>query len=161
MTPLTSDFSTIKIRVAAVICHDRHVLTLRKNDVYTLPGGNVEKGEDILAALWRELAEETGLTPEHFTTAPVLCAVQDHKVNRPGATPAPRKLHFIFRLDLKTRLTPTPESEDESGHAHWLDLDQATTVHSYPPLAPEWLGADGAAHFGAFDDTTYHWRAPT
>ncbi|MBE6637619.1 MAG: NUDIX domain-containing protein [Ruminococcaceae bacterium] len=36
-------------------------------DLYSLPGGGVERGEDILTALHREIFEETGCIPDTVT----------------------------------------------------------------------------------------------
>ena len=56
-----------KIVVGAIICRDGKVLVLRrKQDDFLggldeLPSGHVEHGESVLAALRREVKEETGL----------------------------------------------------------------------------------------------------
>ncbi|MEU9714158.1 NUDIX domain-containing protein [Streptomyces sp. NPDC047976] len=65
---------TERRRVAAVIVRDGSVLMVRERhrgpsgrhdgaEYRTLPGGGVEPGEDLEAAVRREVAEETGLRP--------------------------------------------------------------------------------------------------
>ncbi|MDU0111520.1 NUDIX hydrolase [Psychrosphaera aquimarina] len=46
----------------AIVLNGDHILLLytQKYDDYSLPGGGIEKGEDIIAGLIRELEEETG-----------------------------------------------------------------------------------------------------
>jgi putative (di)nucleoside polyphosphate hydrolase len=55
--------------VVAVV-HDSagRLLVFERSDVagqWQLPQGGIGRGEDVRAAVWRELAEETGLTAEH------------------------------------------------------------------------------------------------
>lgn len=52
--------------VRAVIEHDDKYLFVRNKvseGFWCLPGGGVEKGEDIITALKREMIEETGIEP--------------------------------------------------------------------------------------------------
>tara|TARA_R110002124_G_scaffold205640_4_gene372013 strand:+ start:109 stop:549 length:441 start_codon:yes stop_codon:yes gene_type:complete len=55
----------MKVRPSAVIIKDDCVLTLRYNyqstNVFALPGGNPDPGEDLTEALKRELQEELGI----------------------------------------------------------------------------------------------------
>lgn len=135
-------FSTIKLRTAAVVRCEQHIALIRRTkggtEQYTLPGGNVEAGEELHAALRRELAEELGLELPH---EPRLLAVQDQMVTRPGATPPPRKLHLVFLIDITTEVRDqlaTIEHDDldgdEGGDIVWMPLDQASAVHLYPAI---------------------------
>ena len=45
--------------------HNKTILVCTDADNYSFPKGKRHKGETSLDAAWRELAEETGLTPEH------------------------------------------------------------------------------------------------
>jgi 8-oxo-dGTP diphosphatase len=58
-----------QLAVSAVIFRDNRILLVRRarspaKGFYSLPGGRVEFGESLHAALHREVAEETGLTIE-------------------------------------------------------------------------------------------------
>jgi 8-oxo-dGTP diphosphatase len=72
-----ADHDAIEKLVVGAVVHrsDSHVLILRRSPgddfmpgIEELPSGSVEEGEDILAALERELAEETGLSCSRFLT---------------------------------------------------------------------------------------------
>jgi 8-oxo-dGTP diphosphatase len=61
--------SSPQLAVSAAIFRDNRILLVRRarspaKGFYSLPGGRVEFGESLLAALHREVAEETGLTIE-------------------------------------------------------------------------------------------------
>jgi ADP-ribose pyrophosphatase YjhB (NUDIX family) len=62
---LDVDSATPRIRVAAIIVRAGAVLAVRHDkegrSTWLLPGGGVEYGESLTAALGRELHEETGL----------------------------------------------------------------------------------------------------
>jgi 8-oxo-dGTP diphosphatase len=56
-----------EVAVGAVACHDDRLLLVRRGQPpavgeWSVPGGRVEAGEPIRAAVVREVAEETGLT---------------------------------------------------------------------------------------------------
>lgn len=58
--------NTIKCRVRAIIEHDGKLLLVQHKgyDTWCLPGGGIDPGEGLVAALERELMEELGVKAE-------------------------------------------------------------------------------------------------
>lgn len=73
---------TIRPGVAAVIFEDGRVLLQRRDDNgrWGLPGGGVEPGESVRAALVREVREETGLEVEPLRLIGVYSDPANHQV---------------------------------------------------------------------------------
>ncbi|GAA0316284.1 hypothetical protein GCM10010302_64230 [Streptomyces polychromogenes] len=168
-------FSRVKIRVGALVfCGDEVALIRRDRDGavhYTPPGGNVEDGEDLTAALRRELEEELALDTDRAEGGDLLWVV-DQRVTRPGPTPPPRKLHLVYRLhvtpDVRASLAAyehdeLPDGGHDIGVIEWIDYRQTAALPLFPPLGPALAAlpdpratvADAA--LDAVTDETYTW----
>lgn len=84
---------------------------------YALPGGHIEPGESIVAAVVREMAEETGLTIHE----PKLCGVKQFPID------GGRYLVFLFLAD-SFEGTLRSSEEGEMRWVHREELDQLQTV---------------------------------
>jgi 8-oxo-dGTP diphosphatase len=168
-------FSRVKIRVGALVFCGNEVALIRRDRPgsvhYTPPGGNVEPGEDLTAALRRELAEELDLSP-HQATAPELLWVVDQRVSRPGPTPPPRKLHLIHRLHVAPEVREVlaveeydeqPDGGHEIGVVEWIDHRDTADLPIFPLIgaalaalpSPHAVVADAA--LPAVTDDDYVW----
>jgi 8-oxo-dGTP pyrophosphatase MutT (NUDIX family) len=171
----TAPFSRIKIRVGALVFCNNEVALIRRDRPdsvhYTPPGGNVEPGEELEAALRRELAEELDLQPDQAST-PELLWVVDQRVSRPGPTPPPRKLHLIYRLHVTSevrRMLAVEEYDEQPGGDHevgvveWVDHRRTADLPLFPLIGsalaalpdPHAVVADAA--LGAVTDDNYVW----
>ena len=120
----------MKIRPAIAIIENEKILTMHYQyggqDVYNLPGGNLEFGESLTNALARELEEELGIKAE---IGELMMVGEVH-------FPEPQKqtIHFIFEGFI-TEGTPTLNPEHTSSLAiRWLSIEELETVNLYPNI---------------------------
>jgi 8-oxo-dGTP diphosphatase len=119
------DTATIKI-VAALICDETgRVLLVRKRGTRTFmqPGGKRDAGEDDIAALSREIAEELrcGLVPASIRPLGEFNAVA---ANEPGCF-----VHAsLYGIDVTGEITPKEEIDE----AIWIDPLSPPDIHLAP-----------------------------
>jgi 8-oxo-dGTP diphosphatase len=108
------DTGTIKI-VAALICDEAgRVLLVRKRGTaaFMQPGGKPDNGEDDVAALSREIAEELGCGVVRGSIRP-LGEFDAIAANEPGF----RVKANLYRVDVAGEITPSQEIDE----AIWID----------------------------------------
>ncbi|MFD4172416.1 NUDIX domain-containing protein [Streptomyces anulatus] len=168
-------FSRIKIRTGALVFCGDDVALIRRDRAdsthYTPPGGNVEHGEDLDAALARELAEELCLDTTQAEGGDLLWVV-DQRVTRPGPTPPPRKLHMIYRFHITPDIRATlaeqeldelPDGSHEAGVIEWIDYRKTAELSIFPPIGPALAALAGPraavtdAALEAVTDENYIW----
>jgi 8-oxo-dGTP diphosphatase len=110
--------------VAALLVRDGHVLLCHRAagrrwypDVWDLPGGHVERGEEPIEALARELKEEVGIVMER-------AGAEVARVVSPG---------FVLRVWLVDRWVGDPVNASPTEHDDlgWFDASEASKL----PLA--------------------------
>ena len=121
---------TPQVRVAAVIARRGQILVVehRKGEqrYWVLPGGRLEGGETLRAALERELREELSLKAE---VGPLLAIYET-------LAPERHTVNLAFQVD-PGRAEPRIDASDEvlTGW-RWMEVDELRRVDFRPPLAP-------------------------
>ncbi len=123
---------TIYVRPAILIIENQSVLTMQyrysEQDVYNLPGGNLELGEYLSEALAREMQEELGIE----VTVGELIAVGEVYLKEKNK----QTLHLLFSGEIKVG-TPTLNPKETSALGiRWLPISELNGVNLYPNIAP-------------------------
>ncbi|GAB3180012.1 NUDIX domain-containing protein [Telluribacter humicola] len=141
----------MRVRPAALIIANDALLTMQyrygNTDVYMLPGGNPDPGEDLKEALQRELREELGV--EVQVGEMVLCG---EVIDWGGKEDT---LHCVFEvLDVagKPRLNP---EHTTAGAIAWVPVSELQTQIMYPQVGSKLQayleGTLPSAHIGRIE----------
>jgi 8-oxo-dGTP diphosphatase len=145
---------TPRIRVSALMAWKGRVLLCRQTkpgrEYWMLPGGGVEPGETLGAALRREIGEEIGLHDDLSFEGPIAVAESIAPRWRPGDR---HVVHIVFACDLADRSLEHVESADPAVSGLRLfayhELDE---VVLHPPIkrfVQRWRPGDPAVYLGS------------
>jgi 8-oxo-dGTP diphosphatase len=125
----------MKIRPAILIIENDKVLTMQyrygNEDVYNLPGGNVELGESLIQTLEREMQEELGIK---VAVGNLVLVGEVHSGGEPHSQKNSQVLHCIFRgknLEGKPKLNP---KETSAKNIKWLTINELSSKNMYPNI---------------------------
>lgn len=125
----------MKIRPAILIIENEKILTMQYNyggqDVYNLPGGNLEFGEHLTDALTREMVEEMGI---QVSIGELIMVGEVHSIEQKKQT-----FHFIFEGKI-TEGTPILNPKETSAIAiKWLNINELLSLNLYPNISEKLL----------------------
>jgi ADP-ribose pyrophosphatase YjhB (NUDIX family) len=111
---MTSRIPRAEVAVGAVVVRDRRLLLVRRGrgvatGLWSLPGGRVEPGEPLAAAVRRELLEETGLA---VRVGP-LCGIAER---------ISAQAHYVI-LDFWAEADGTATAGDDAAAVMWAERD--------------------------------------
>jgi 8-oxo-dGTP diphosphatase len=143
-----------RIRVSAILRWRERVLLCRHEkpgkQYWLLPGGGVESGESLIAALHRELSEEVGIDEELPLEGPV--AIVD-SIAPQSSLYQKHVVHIIFAGDLSGRSLELVTSADAAVRGHRLfSLEELEDVVLHPPIQrflSRWRPGDPVVYLGA------------
>ncbi len=123
----------MKVRPSAVIIKDDCILTLRYNyqstDVFALPGGNPDPGENLTEALSRELQEEMGITVK-ICNLMVCGDVIWNEIQK-------ETHHTVFIAQIITGIPKLNPKETTALDIHWLPISELSNHLLYPNFGKE------------------------
>lgn len=142
---------TPKIRVSGFIAADDRILLVRQrraaSTYWLLPGGGVERGETLTAALEREVMEECGITAR--SSGPPLAVVQTIS---PDEGAARHLIQIVFPMGVLEGDPPSRQEILTSAHVDpaieeisWFDRTAISGLILHPPiphLILAWLDPD-------------------
>lgn len=121
----------INIRPAILIIENQQVLTMQYNyggqEVYNLPGGNLELGEHLSDALAREMQEELGI---EVAVEEMVLVGEVYFEDRKKHT-----LHLLFEGKITAGIPTLNPKETSALAIKWLAINDLDTVNLYPNLS--------------------------
>jgi len=119
--------------VSAIVANDARELVLQRrtdNDLWALPGGVMDIGESIAAALVREVQEETGLDVEPFAIVGVYSDPRHVFAYSDGEVRQELSICFACRI-VGGRLA----ASDESHEVAFVAPDRLSDLDMHPSIA--------------------------
>ena len=142
-----------RIRVSAILRRESRILLVRHEkqgrEYWLLPGGGVSRGETLVDAVKRELAEEVGIEEDFLLEGPVALA---DSISPPG-WPQKHVVHIVFAGALGDRSLERVTSGDPAVHNHRLfDVEELAGLALHPPIQrflSRWQPGDPTVYLGS------------
>jgi len=124
---------SINIRPAILIIENQQILTMQYNyggqEVYNLPGGNLELGEHLSDALAREMQEELGI---EVSVGEMILVGEIYIEERKKHT-----LHLLFEGKITVGVPTLNPKETSAISIKWLTINDLNNANLYPNLTKQ------------------------
>lgn len=126
-------FPTHIVAVDGIVKNEKNQILLVKNSykcIYTMPGGQVEIGENLMDALTREIKEETGV---NISVEKLVCISSNTGIHKGynGYTVVPTKVMFGFECKYVDGELCT---SDETSESLWINKNEVLNYITEPNL---------------------------
>jgi len=108
-------FTFIEAAGGVVLRPDGNFLVIKRNDIWDLPKGKLEKGEDFEQAALREVTEETGLRDLRITQ-PILSTFHTYELN---GNLTLKKTKW-YEMHYEGRKKPIPQTKENITDIKWV-----------------------------------------
>lgn len=110
--------------VGGIVVHDGALLMVKRGKepakgLWSVPGGSVEHGEYLAAAVRREVAEETGIDVEVGGLIGIFEVLGDPH-------------YVILDFAARTQGKPEPRAADDADEARWVPLEEVQNLECTP-----------------------------
>lgn len=123
----------INVRPAILIIENQKILTMQYNyggqEVYNLPGGNLELGEHLSDALAREMQEELGI---EVSVGEMILVGEIYFEARKKHT-----LHLLFEGKITSGIPTLNPKETSALAIKWLNINDLDKINLYPNLSKQ------------------------
>jgi 8-oxo-dGTP diphosphatase len=145
-----------QLRVAAIIARDQQILLVehrkRGQRYWVLPGGRLQAGETLAAALRRELHEELGIRAT-VRRLVILCE---------SLAPDRHVVNLIYHVEQGEGAEPQLDARDPVlAGWQWVSVDQLPRLDFRPPIAQAVAAAIAAGFGGPLVELGDTWKPET